>query len=104
MGLNSESIYGCGASTLVKPDWGRYTQNGNTIYAHWMYPNLGQLNTKGVEGDEVKNIYLLKSGGELSYYKSWWGNTEAGNLFINVGSSPQKPVEYDTVVKIVKKK
>jgi len=104
MDINGESVYGCGAANLQKPDWGRYTQKGNTIYAHWMYPNLGQLNTKGIEGDDVKNIYLLKSGGELSYYKSWWGNNEAGNLFINVGSSPQKPVEYDTVVKIVKKK
>lgn len=100
MDMNSESIYGCGAANLAKPDWGRYTQKGNIVYAHWMNPNLGQLNVKGVEGDKVKNIYLLKSGAELSYQKSWWGNNEPGNLFINFGSSPQKPVEYDTVVKI----
>jgi len=104
MAMNGESVYGCGAASLAKPDWGRYTQKGNVIYAHWMNPNLGELNAKGIEGDLVKNIYLLKSGGELKYQKSWWGNQEAGNLFINVCSSPQKPVEYDTVVKIELKK
>jgi alpha-L-fucosidase len=104
MTINGESVYGCGAANLPKPDWGRYTQKGNMIYAHWMNPNLGQLNAKGVDFDQVKNIYLLKSGGELSYQKAWWGNNEPGNLFISIGSSPQKPVEYDTVVKIEMKK
>jgi alpha-L-fucosidase len=103
MSMNSESVYGCNACSLSKPDWGRYTQKGNTIYAHWMNPNLGELNAKGVEGDQVKNIFLLKSGGELAYKKTWWGNNESGNLFITVCSSPQKPVEFDTVVKIVMK-
>lgn len=103
MDINGESIYGCGPANLQKPDWGRYTQKGNKIYAHWMNPNLGKLNTKGIDGDKVKNIYLLKSGAELSFQKSWWGNNEQGNLFITVCSSPQKPVEFDTVVRIVLK-
>ena len=104
MDKNGQSVYGCGASGLAKPDWGRYTQKGNTIYAHWLYPNLGQLNAKGVDGEQVKNVYLLKSGAELSYQKTWWGNTETGNFFITVGSSPDKPVKYDSVVKIEMKK
>jgi len=104
MAMNSESVYGCGAANLPKPDWGRYTQKGNTIYAHWMNPNLGQLNAKGVDGEQVKNVYLLKSGAELSYQKTWWGNTETGNFFITVGNSTDKPVKYDTVVKIEMKK
>lgn len=104
MALNGESIYGCGAANLAKPDWGRYTQKGNTIYAHWLHPTIGDLNAKGIEGDKVKNIYLLQSGAELSYKKTWWGNSDKGNLFITVGSSPQKPVDFDTVVKIEMKK
>jgi alpha-L-fucosidase len=104
LNVNGESVYGCGASTLAKPDWGRYTQKGNAVYAHWLYPNLGQLNAKGVDGEKVKNVYLLKSGAELSYQKTWWGNTETGNFFISASSSTEKPVEYDTVVKIELKK
>lgn len=104
LSTNGESIYGCGASNLNKPDWGRYTQKGNTIYAHWMYPNLGQLNAKGVNADTVKNIYSLKSGAELPFQKTWWGNTEQGNIFINTGRSPDKQDNYDAVVKIELKK
>jgi alpha-L-fucosidase len=100
MADNGESIYGSGACVLAKPDWGRYSRNGNTIYAHWMYPNLGQLNAKGVAADKVKNVSFLKSGAELPFRTTWWGNNETGNFFINVGSSPEKPVKYDTVVKI----
>ncbi len=100
MDVNSESIYGSSACQLSKPDWGRYTKKGNTIYAHWMNPNLGDINAKGVDGDKVKNIYLLYSGAELSYQKTWWGNTETGNLFINKGSSPEKPDKLNTVIKI----
>lgn len=102
--LNGESIYGCGSAQLPKPDWGRFTQKANFIFAHWLYPNIGQLNAKGVDGDNVKNVFLLKSGAELPYNKTWWGNTEKGNLFINVGANPEKPVKYNTVVKIELKK
>ena len=97
---NGESIYGSGLCNLVKQDWGRYTQKGSTIFAHWLYPNLGDINAKGVEGDKVKNIYLLYSGAELPYQKTWWGNNEAGNLFIRATSTADKPVKYDTVIKI----
>lgn len=65
---------------------------GNAVYAHWMNPDLGNLNAKGVDGDQVKNVYLLKSGAELQFQKTWWGNNEHCNLFITAGSSPQKPV------------
>jgi alpha-L-fucosidase len=34
MELNGEAIIGTSASRMRKPDWGRYTQKGATIYAH----------------------------------------------------------------------
>ena len=43
---------------------------------------------------------MLKSGAELPFQKTWWGNTELGNIFINTGKSPDKPDKYDAVVKI----
>jgi alpha-L-fucosidase len=97
---NSESIYGNGASILAKPDWGRYTQKGNNIYAHWLYPNLGKFNAKGINGDKVKGVSMLYSGAELPYEKTWWGNTETGNLFINTFQTTEKPFMYDCVLKI----
>jgi len=97
---NSESIYGNGASMLSKPDWGRYTQKGNNIYAHWLYPNLGKFNAKGINGDKVKGITMLYSGAQLPFEKTWWGNTEPGNLFINTYQTTEKPFMYDCVLKI----
>ncbi len=100
MTTNHESIYGCGiAQQLPKPDWGRYTQQGNTLYAHWLHPNLGYLNAQGVDHTEVEGIWYLYSGAELNYFPTWWGNTGDGNLFINVRRS-KKPADYNTVVKI----
>jgi alpha-L-fucosidase len=97
---NGESIYGSASCSLSKPDWGRYTQKGNMIYAHWLYPNLGQLNVKGINPEKVKSVKMLNSGAELSFQKTKGGNPETGNLIINTGSSPEKPYQFDTVIKI----
>lgn len=99
MDKNSESIYGCGASTLAKPEWGRYTQKGNTLYAHWMYPYLGQLKVKGVN-DRLNQVFMLNSGAELRYQNQLWNDNEPGCLFISV-PEPKTPSEkMDAVVKI----
>jgi len=100
MDKNSSSIYGCGASTLSKPDWGRYTMGKKTIYAHWLHPNVGYINARGVEYDKVKGVFMLSSGATLSFMKSWKNNKEEGNFFINVGGKPEMPYKYDTVIKI----
>jgi alpha-L-fucosidase len=106
MNNNGESIYGCGASTFVKPDWGRYTQKGNNLYAHWMYPTVGHINIKGM-GDKAGHVTLLSSGAELPSETGWWGNSGQGNFFVNIGSPTymtfQLPDPYDTVIKIVTK-
>lgn len=99
MDKNSESIYGCGAAPLAKPDWGRYTQKGNTIYAHWMNPNLGEINARGIT-EKVKNVYLLSSGAELNYHNNWWGNNESGNFFISAPEPYSKIAGMDQVLKI----
>lgn len=97
---NGESIYGCGSSDLLKPDWGRYTQKNNIIYAHWLYPYLGQINARGIEAENVQNVSLLKSGAELPVMETWWGNKESGNFFIKASNTTKKPIKYDTVLKI----
>jgi alpha-L-fucosidase len=98
MQKNSTSIYGCGAASLAKPDWGRYTQKGQRLFAHWMYPNIGMLNAKGLDAQQVKGAYLLANGARLPFMSTWWGNEEPGNCFIQVGQHPNKPFAYSTVV------
>jgi alpha-L-fucosidase len=102
MDQNSASIYGCGAAKLSKPDWGRYTQKGNILFAHWMYPVVGHINIRGIS--DAGKIYLLGSGAELPKEKAWWGNNEAGNFFVNVNSPTymtfELPDKNDTVIKL----
>jgi len=84
MQKNGESIYGCGSSSLPKQNWGSYTQKGNTIYAHWMYPYVGPINIKGIN-KKVKMVTLLSTGVEPPTEKNWWGSKGDDNFFINFG-------------------
>lgn len=97
---NGESIYGCGPANLGKPDWGRYTQKGNQIFAHWLNPNLGDINARGIDASKVKLVTMLPTGAELKTYTSWWGNMDKGNFFITASDRPEMPYKYDTVLKI----
>lgn len=45
--VNGEAIYGADASPYERPEWGRYTKKGNTLYAHvfdWPEDNKIRLN------------------------------------------------------------
>ena len=62
MEKNRESIYGCGISRLEKPDWGRYTQKGNTVYAHVYETPLGALPLYGIGPDKLESVTYLADG------------------------------------------
>ncbi len=83
MELNSESIYGCGASELPKPDWGRFTQKGKKVYAHIMNPHIGHINLKGYH-EKVVKARLLRDKTELFIENTWWGDLTKDNVFINI--------------------
>ena len=107
MKVNSESIYGCGSSDMTKPDWGYFTQKNNTIYAHWTNPKIGYINIKKYS-DKIDKVYLLNNGQEAATAKTWWGNQDKGNFFINVKNPIHHtfalPDESDTVFKVILKK
>jgi alpha-L-fucosidase len=63
MKVNGESIYGTSASPYSKPEWGRYTRKGNTLYCHvYKRPDDGILNIPAME---VKEARLLWNGKPL---------------------------------------
>ncbi len=99
MDKNSESIYGCGASELAKPDWGRYTQKGNMLYVHWMYSSLVPLKLKGI-GSRAGKSYLLSTGAEVPSSSRWWSEEGTENYFINFTSPSNTPDHNDTVFKV----
>jgi len=107
MGKNSESIYGSSISVYPKPDWGRYTQKGNILYAHVFDQNIGQLCFEGLMG-KVKSASLLRDGSEVILSGFWNGDNKpyvkSSDLFISMGqpthSTYKLPDKDDTVIKI----
>ena len=55
MKKNSRSIYHCGYAGLPKPEWGRYTRNGNLLYAHVMEEQAGAICLENMAGKIEKN-------------------------------------------------
>ena len=106
MSKNGESIYGCGKSIIPKPEWGYFTQNGNTLFAHWTHPKIGYINIKGYD-DKIDKVYILDNGQEAVTATTWWGNYDGGNFFINIKAPVHHtftlPDQSNTVFKIILK-
>ncbi|MGE6226150.1 alpha-L-fucosidase [Paenibacillus chitinolyticus] len=99
--LNGDSIYGCKAADLPKPEWGRYTQNGNRLYAHVYDRGIGPIYFEGLKG-KIKKARLLRDGTELKVEVPWmaleYSDIENG-AFINLAGS-RLPDESDTVIEL----
>lgn len=64
LAANGRSIYGCGPADLPKPDWGRWTTDGRTLYAHVTEAPVGPLCLPNLKG-KVKSVRGLADGAEL---------------------------------------
>lgn len=102
MERNGGSVYGCGYAGLPKPDFGRYTRNGNELYCHITENTVGPVPLFGLKKDDIVSASLLYSGAELSLAGDWTTDNYE-NTFVNLGPNPVLPDETDTVVKIVLK-
>ena len=49
MSKNGDSIYNCDNAGLPKPEWGRYTRNGNKLYAHILERGIGPIALQGLK-------------------------------------------------------
>lgn len=54
MKKNGESIYHCGYAGIEKPDYGRVTRNGNTIYYHMFENTIGPVPLTGIRMEQVR--------------------------------------------------
>ncbi|MEF2246162.1 alpha-L-fucosidase [Paenibacillus sp. IITD108] len=104
MQRNGESIYGCGQADLPKPDWGRYTRKGNTLYAHIFEESIGPINLSGLAG-KVKQARTLADGAELFVSLPWNAKLYPNDAFINFAKpesySYPLPDSNDTVVELI---
>jgi alpha-L-fucosidase len=99
--LNGDSIYGCGISGLAKPEWGRYTQKDNLLYAHVFDRGIGPIYFAGLKG-KIKRARLLRDGTELKVELPWmaeqYSDIDSG-AFINLKGA-KLPDERDTVIEL----
>ncbi|MBP1961217.1 alpha-L-fucosidase [Paenibacillus aceris] len=79
---NGNSIYGCGQSDWPKPEWGRYTQKGNLLYAHLFEESVGPINLNGLAG-KVKKARLLSDGSELFLGRPWSAAQYPNDAFVS---------------------
>ncbi len=95
---NGDSIYGCKASELSKPEWGRYTQKGNLLYAHIYDRGIGYTNLNNLRG-KIKKARLLRDGSEIKVEFPWMAEEFVDDAFINLTGSIL-PDQRDTVVEL----
>ncbi len=103
MKRNGDSIYGCGNADIPKPEWGRYTRQGNRLYAHVFEPPIGPLALLDVEGSQIAAMRLLADGSEIKRSTSWITNAYTGVTFAEVDHLTHDcmlPDPIDTVIEI----
>jgi alpha-L-fucosidase len=102
---NGASIYGCGEAAAPRPEWGRFTSDGQRLYAHLTEPALGHLTLPGLRG-RVRNGRVLASGAEAVITDFWNPGVqtfgEPDDIFFNLGKPVMatfpRPDPVDTVV------
>jgi len=70
MANNGDGIYGCGMASFDKPEWGRFTQKGDLLYAHVHESQAGGLCLTGMAG-KIEKMRLLCDGSELRLGGHW---------------------------------
>jgi alpha-L-fucosidase len=103
---NGGSIYGCGMADIAKPEWGRFTRRGNTLYAHLYEPQAGGVCLPNLAG-RIEKMRLLADGSEI-LPADYWNLAECREhafFFLNPQSFDSYPLPdpADTVVEITLK-
>jgi alpha-L-fucosidase len=103
MRSNGDSIYGCGQAEVPKPEWGRFTQKGNRLYAHIFEESVGAIHLAGLAG-KVKQARLVADGSELFLSRPWNVSQYPHDAFFNFAKPEHAtyplPDEKDTVVEL----
>lgn len=106
MKKNGKSIYGCGMSEFSKPEWGRFTQNKNKIYAHVMEEQVGAVCLENM-ADKIEKMRLVSDNSEIKETFFWNLKEYKENAFFFFDNSAidayPLPDEMDTVVEITLK-
>ena len=97
---NGESIYGCGPAGIEKPDYGRVTRKGNSLFFHLFENTIGPVPLFGVEKERIDCIRRLADGSEVPLSTSWVHSDYPDLAFADLGPDPVLPDATDTVLEV----
>ena len=97
---NGESIYGCGPAGIEKPDYGRVTRKGNSLFFHLFENTIGPVPLFGVEKERIACIRRLADGSEVPLSTSWVHSDYPDLAFADLGPDPVLPDATDTVLEV----
>jgi alpha-L-fucosidase len=98
---NGASIYGSGNAGLPKPEWGRYTQRGDRLYAHILDRGIGPINLRGLR-NQIGYARLLADDSEIRLDRPWMTAEYPDDAFV-IFPSAELPNDWDTVVELALK-
>ena len=96
MSANADSIYGCDAADIARPEWGRLTRKGDTLYAHLFEKPMGPIALTGLAG-QVQRARLVADGSEVDLRTPWMVRHNTTDAFLTLPGT-RLPDEIDTVI------
>lgn len=100
MRKNKESIYGCGGCDLPKPENGRITRKGKTLYYHIMENSIGGIPLQGISLNQVESIRLVCDGTEIQPLNNWIVANYPDVVFVEASKTVHLPDSIDTVIAV----
>jgi len=100
MDKNAESVLGCGKAGADKPEWGRFTRRGDTLYLHIFENSLGPLPVPAVPKEAVRAVTMLADGSRVDVSTSWTHSDYPDVCFLDLGPDPVLPDPADTVLRL----
>jgi alpha-L-fucosidase len=99
---HTAAIHGAGAASLSKPEWGYYTREGDTVYAHVLEQPIGPLALTGIRPGDVTKIFNLTTGEPMDLAESWVIHAYPDTAFVSFGPEPAHtyPLPDDTATVI----
>ena len=100
---SGESVIGCDGVPICKPEYGRITGNGKTLYYHVMEGMIGGIPLIGLKKEQISRITLLKTGRSLPVSETWITGNYPDIVFTDLGEDPRLPDTADTVIRVERK-
>ena len=97
-----QSIYGCGKAGIPKPEYGRITRRGDTLYYHILDMPVGYLPLDGIKKGQPIAARWLHDGSEANTRCDWISGNYPDRVFVNLGCNPVPPDAADTVIAVTR--